>query len=154
MIAPGSDAPAFTLPDQDGNEVSLSGLEGQTTVLVFYPLDWSPVCTDQLNVYQEVLGELEAEGAKLIGISVDSAFSHKAFQEKLGITIPLLADFHPKGEVARKFGVYVDDRGVSERALVMIGSDGVVKWSHVSPSPLEIPGANLIFDALKAHAAA
>jgi peroxiredoxin (alkyl hydroperoxide reductase subunit C) len=85
---------------------------------------------------------------------VDSAYSHKAFQEKLGITIPLLADFHPKGEVARKFGVYVDDRGVSERALVMIGPDGVVKWSHVSPSPLEIPGANLIFDALKAHAAA
>jgi peroxiredoxin (alkyl hydroperoxide reductase subunit C) len=154
MIEPGTPAPDFKLRDQDGNKVTLDSLRGQTTVLVFYPLDFSPVCTDQLNVYQEVLGDLEAAGAQLYGVSVDSAYSHKAFQEKLGITIPLLADFHPKGEVARKFGVYVDDRGVSERALVMIGSDGVVKWSHVSPSPLEIPGANLIFDALKAHAAA
>jgi peroxiredoxin len=152
MIEAGAAAPDFKLRDQDGEKVTLESLRGQTTVLVFYPLDFSPVCTDQLNVYQEVLGELESAGAQLYGISVDSAYSHKAFQERLGITIPLLADFHPKGEVARKFGVYNEDRGVSARALVMIGPDLVVKWSHVSPSPLEIPGANLIFDALEAHA--
>jgi peroxiredoxin (alkyl hydroperoxide reductase subunit C) len=151
MIAAGSPAPEFTLPDQDGREVSLSDLEGQTTVLVFYPLDWSPTCTDQLNVYQEVLGELEAEGVKLLGVSVDSAFSHKAFQEKLGLTFPLLADFEPKGEVARAYGVYIDERGHSQRALVMIGPDLKVKWAHRSPTPLEIPGANLIFDALEAE---
>jgi peroxiredoxin (alkyl hydroperoxide reductase subunit C) len=152
MIEPGTAAPEFSLRDQDGEKVTLDSLRGQTTILVFYPSDFSPVCTDQLNVYQEVLGELEAAGAKLYGISVDSAFTHKAFQERLGITIPLLADFHPKGEVARKFGVYLEDYGVSARALVMIGPDGVVKWSYRSPSPLEIPGANLIFDALEAHA--
>jgi peroxiredoxin (alkyl hydroperoxide reductase subunit C) len=153
MIAPGTPAPDFKLRDQDGQKVTLESLRGQTTVLVFYPSDFSPVCTDQLNVYQEVLGELEAAGAKLYGVSVDSAWTHKAFQERLGITIPLLADFHPKGEVARAFGVYNDDYGVSTRALVMIGADLVVKWAHESPSPLEIPGANLIFDALEAHAA-
>ena len=148
MIEPGSAAPDFTLADQDGKEVSLQDMRGQTSVLVFYPLDFSPICTDQLNVYQEVLGELEELGVRLYGVSVDSAFAHKAFQEHLGITIPLLADFHPKGEVARKYGVYIDDRGHSQRALVMIGPDLRVVWSHRSPSPLEIPGANLIFDAL------
>ena len=148
MIEPGTEAPRFTLPDQDGNEVSLEDLRGQTTVLVFYPLDFSPTCTDQLNVYQEVLGQLEEQGARLYGVSVDSAFAHKAFQQHLGITIPLLADFNPKGEVARNYGVYSDERGHSLRALVMIGPDLRVTWSHRSPSPLEIPGANLIFDAL------
>jgi peroxiredoxin len=154
MIEPGTPAPDFELRDQDGNKVGLDDLKSQTTVLVFYPSDFSPVCTDQLNVYQEVLSDLEAAGAKLYGISVDSAWCHKAFQKHLGVTIPLLADFHPKGEVARRFGVWVEDYGVAARALVMIGPDGVVKWSHRSPSPLEIPGANLIFDALEAHAAA
>jgi peroxiredoxin len=154
MIEPGSQAPDFSLPDQDGNLVSLADLGGQINVLVFYPLDFSPVCTDQLNVYQEVIGDLEAKGAKLYGVSVDSAFSHKAFQEHLGISIPLLSDFHPKGEVSKKYGVYIDERGHNQRALVMIGPDGTVVWSHRSPTPLEIPGANLIFDALEAHAAA
>ena len=153
MIAPGTPAPDFELRDQDGRKVTLESLRGQTTVLVFYPLDFSPVCTDQLNVYQEVLGELEAAGAKLYGVSVDSAWTHKAFQEHLGVTIPLLADFHPKGAVSQLFGVYNEDYGVSKRALVMIGPDLEVKWSYESPSPLEIPGANLIFDALEAHAA-
>ena len=153
MIAPGAPAPEFTLADQDGNELSLADLRGQTTVLVFYPLDFSPVCTDQLNVYQEVLEDLEREGVRLVGISVDSAFSHKAFRQHLRLDMPLLADFHPKGEVARRFGVYLDDRGHSQRALVMIDPDGIVAWSHVSPSPLEIPGPNLIFDALAARAA-
>jgi peroxiredoxin (alkyl hydroperoxide reductase subunit C) len=154
MIEPGTPAPDFTLPDQDGNEVSLEDLKGQTSVLVFYPLDFSPVCTDQLNVYQEVLGELEERGAKLYGVSVDSSYAHKEFAAKGNLTMPLLADFHPKGEVAKKFGVYIEERGIAGRALVMIGPDGVVRWSYVSSSPLEIPGANLIFDALEQPAAA
>ena len=154
MIAPGEKAPDFSLPDQDGNTVSLADLRGQTSVLVFYPMDWSPVCTDQLNVYQDVLGELNEKGAKLYGVSVDSAFSHKAFQQHLGIQIPLLADFHPKGEVSRAYGVYIDERGHNHRALVMIGPDLRVTWAHRSPSPLEIPGANLIFDALASQNAA
>jgi peroxiredoxin len=154
MIQPGAPAPDFKLRDQDGKEVGLEDLKGQTSVLAFYPLDFSPVCTDQLNAYQEVLHELEARGAKLYGVSVDSAFCHKAFQQHLGITIPLLADFEPKGEVARKYGVYIDERGHNQRALVMIDPDGIVRWSHQSPSPLEIPGANLIFDALDEQRAA
>ena len=154
MIAPGSPAPDFTLETQDGQSVSLSDFRGRTVVLVFYPGDFSPVCTDQLNLYEEVLGELRARGAELVGISVDSAFCHRAFREALGISIPLLADFHPKGEVARAYGVYSEDYGKSGRALVMIGPDGTVLWSHMSPSPLEIPGANLIFDALDEQRAA
>jgi peroxiredoxin len=154
MIEPGQEAPDFSLPDQDGNIVKLEDLRGQTTVLVFYPLDFSPVCTDQLNVYQEVLGDLEEQGVKLLGVSVDSAFAHKAFQQHLGISIPLLADFHPKGEVSQRYGVYIDERGHDQRALVMIGPDLRVVWSYVSPSPLEIPGANLIFDAVNQQRAA
>ncbi len=153
MIEPGTPAPDFRLPDQDGNEVSLAGLRGRTSVLAFYPLDFSPVCTDQLNVYQEVLHALEAEGVRLYGISVDSAFAHKAFREHLGISFPLLSDFHPKGRTARDYGLYIEERGHSHRALVMIGPDLVVEWSHRSPNPLEIPGANLIFDALERQAA-
>ena len=148
MIEPGSPAPDFTIPDQDGNKVSLEDLRGQTSVLVFYPLDFSPVCTDQLNVYNEVLGELEAEGVQMYGVSVDSAYAHNAFQRDLGIRIPLLADFHPKGAVAKAYGVYDEKWGNASRSLVMIDPDLKVKWAHRSPSALEIPGANLIFDAL------
>jgi peroxiredoxin (alkyl hydroperoxide reductase subunit C) len=154
MIEPGSPAPDFTLRDQDGKEVSLEDLRGQRTVLVFYPADFSPVCTDQLSVYQEVLPELERRGVKLYGVSVDSAYCHKAFQQSLGVSIPLLADFHPKGEVAQRYGVYAESHGVAKRTLVMIGPDLTVEWTHKSPSPLEIPGANLIFDALDQHAPA
>jgi peroxiredoxin len=153
MIEPGSPAPDFKLRDQDGADVSLDDLKGQTVVLVFYPLDFSPVCTDQLSIYQELIQDFEARGVKLYGVSVDSAFCHKAFQEKLNLTMPLLADFEPKGEVAKAYGVYNDEYGCSQRALVMIGPDGVVKWAYCSPSPLEIPGANLIFDALEPSAA-
>ena len=148
MIEPGSAAPDFTLPDQDGKKVSLADYRGRTVVLVFYPADFSPVCTDQLNVYQEVLPQIEERGATLVGISVDGAFCHKAFQQHLGVSIPLLSDFHPKGAVAKAYGVYVEDHGVAGRALVMVGPEGTVSWSHQSP-PLEIPGANLIFDALE-----
>jgi peroxiredoxin len=147
VIEAGAQAPDFTLPDQDGNRISLPDLRGQTVVLAFYPADFSPVCTDQLSVYQEVLGELEERGAKLLGVSVDGVFCHRAFREHLSLDIPLLADFHPKGEVAKAYGVWSDEHGVSGRALVMIGPDGIVEWSYMSP-PLEVPGANLIFDAL------
>jgi peroxiredoxin len=148
MIEPGTPAPDFTLRDQDGNEIRLSGLRGSKVVLCFYPADFSPVCTDQLSIYQEVKSEIEQRGAKLLGISVDGTWCHKAFQEKLGIDIPLLADFHPKGEVARAYGAYLDRYGTGNRSLVLIDEEGTVRWVHESPSPLEIPGANLIFDAL------
>jgi peroxiredoxin len=148
MIEPGSPAPEFSLPDQDGKRVSLSDFAGETVVLVFYPADFSRVCTDQLSVYQEVLPQIEEAGAKLVGISVDGAFCHKAFQEHNGLSMPLLADFHPKGEVAKAYGVWSEEHGVAGRALVVVGPDGTVKWSYLSP-PLEIPGANLIFDALE-----
>jgi peroxiredoxin (alkyl hydroperoxide reductase subunit C) len=154
MIEPGQRAPDFELRDQDGRKVSLADLAGQTTLLVFYPLDFSPVCTDQLNVYQELLPEFERRGVRLYGVSVDSAFAHKAFQEHLGITIPLLADFHPKGEMSSRYGVYNEERGSTYRALVLIDPDGIVRWSYEAQSPLEIPGANLIFDALDEQRAA
>jgi peroxiredoxin len=148
MIEPGTPAPDFKLRDQDGQEVSLADLRGQTSVLVFYPLDFSPVCTDQLNVYNEVLPDLEGEGVHMYGVSVDSAYAHAAFQRELGIRIPLLADFHPKGALAKAYGLYDEEWGSSARALVMIGPDLTIEWFHRSPSALEIPGANLIFDAL------
>jgi peroxiredoxin (alkyl hydroperoxide reductase subunit C) len=150
MIQAGAKAPDFSLPDQDGNDVSLGDFAGGKLVLAFYPGDFSPVCTDQLSIYQEVLGEIEERGASLVGISVDSAFCHAAFREKLGLTMPLLADFHPKGEVCRAYGALIEERGHSNRSLVLVGPDGVVLWSHEPPTPLEIPGANLIFDALAA----
>ena len=149
MIEPGTPAPDFTLPDQDGEEVSLADYRGRRVVLVFYPSDFSPVCTDQLSVYQEVLAEIEDRGATLLGISVDGRWSHKAFQERLGIGIPLLADFHPKGAVAESYGAYLPDWGTSNRSLVLVDEKGVVEWVHASSTPLEIPGANLIFDALE-----
>lgn len=148
MRGSGTKAPDFSLRDQDGKRVSLADLEGQTTVLVFFPAAFSPVCTDQLSIYHEVLGDLAEQGVSLYGVSVDNAFSLKAFQDSLGVSIPLLADFHPKGEVSKAYGVYVPERGVATRALVMIGPALTVTWSYQPPSPLEIPGANLIFDAL------
>ena len=150
MIEPGSKAPNFKLPDQDGNEVALSDFAGRKLVLAFYPLDFSPVCTDQLSLYQEVIGELEQRGAALAGISVDSSFCHHAFAKHLNLTMPLLADFNPKGEVSRAYGAWIDAVDHGNRSLVLIGEDGVVAWSHAAPTPLEIPGANLIFDALEA----
>lgn len=148
MIEPGERAPDFSLPDQDGNPVALSDFEGRKLVLCFYPLDFSPVCTDQLSIYQEVVGEIESNGAKLVGVSVDSTYCHRAFRDHLNLTIPLLADFHPKGEMSSKYGAYIEQYGITNRSLVLVGEDGVVKWSHASPTPKEIPGANLIFDAL------
>ena len=148
MIPPGTPAPDFSLRNQDGERVSLADFRGRRLVLVFYPADFSPVCTDQLSIYQEVLPEINEQGADLVGVSVDSSWAHKAFQEKLGIQIPLLADFHPKGEVSRAYGAYVEERGHPNRSLVLIDEQGIVRWVHESASPREIPGANLIFDAL------
>jgi peroxiredoxin len=149
VIDAGQRAPDFTLPDQDGNEVSLADFAGRKLVLAFYPLDFSPVCTDQLSLYQEVLGEIESKGASLVGISVDSTYCHRAFREARNLTMPLLADFNPKGEVCRAYGAWIEQVGHGNRSLVLV-EDGDVKWSHESPSPVEIPGANLIFDALSA----
>jgi peroxiredoxin len=149
VIQPGTKAPDFSLPDHEGNEVSLSDFAGRKLVLAFYPLDWSPICTDQLSLYQEVLDQIESKGASLVGISVDSSFCHRAFREQLNLTFALLADFNPKGEVSRAYGAWIDAVDHGNRSLVLI-EDGEVMWSHASPTPLEIPGANLIFDALTA----
>ncbi len=145
---PGTPAPEFTLADQDGDEISLAGLRGSTVVLVFYPLDFSPTCTDQLSIYQEVLSDFRERGAELYGISVDSAFAHKAFQEKLGLEIPLLADFQPKGAVAKAYDMFIEERGHNHRGFVVVDPDGAIKHWHREATPLDIPGANLIFDAL------
>jgi peroxiredoxin (alkyl hydroperoxide reductase subunit C) len=149
MIATGGPAPDFTLRDQDGEEVSLADFRGRKVLLVFYPMDFSPVCSDQLSIYQEVKPQLAEKGVELLGISVDHSYAHKAFQEKLGIDTTLLADFEPKGEVSRAYGSYLDI-GFSNRTLVLVDEEGTVAWTHESPSPGEYPGANVIFDALAA----
>jgi peroxiredoxin len=148
MIAAGEQAPDFTLRNQDGEDVSLADFRGKKVLLVFYPFDFSSVCSDQLSVYQEVKPEIEAKGVEMLGISVDHPYAHKAFREKLGIDTTLLADFEPKGEVARAYGSYVDKVGAANRTLVLIDEEGTVEWAHESPSLGEAPGANLIFDAL------
>jgi peroxiredoxin len=148
MIAAGTPAPDFTLRDQDGEKVSLSDYRGRKLLLVFYPGDFSPVCGDQFSIYQEVKPEIAAQGVELVGISVDSFFSHKAFQEKLGFDTTLLSDFEPKGEVARAYGSYLEGLGFANRTLVLVDEDGTVAWTYESPNPGEFPGANVIFDAL------
>jgi peroxiredoxin (alkyl hydroperoxide reductase subunit C) len=148
MIPVGEPAPDFTLRDQDGEKVSLSDYRGRKVLLIFYPGDFSPVCGDQLSIYQEVKPQIEEKGVELVGISVDGFFAHKAFQEKLGIDTRLLSDFEPKGEVARAYGSYVEAMGFANRTLVLVDEDGVVAWTHEADNPGEIPGANLIFDAL------
>lgn len=148
MIAVGEQAPDFTLRDQDGEKVSLSDYKGRKVMLVFYPLDFSPVCSDQLSIYQEVKPQITRKGVELVGISVDSSYAHKAFQEKLGVDTTLLADFEPKGEVARAYGSYIDGAGIANRTLVLVDEEGTVAWTYESPNPGEFPGANVIFDAL------
>ena len=148
MIAVGDQAPDFSLRNQDGEKVSLSDYRGRKVMLVFYPGDFSPVCGDQFSIYQEVKPEIEEKGVELVGVSVDSFFAHKAFQERLGFDTTLLSDFEPKGEVARAYGSYVEKMGFANRTLVLIDEDGVVAWTYESPNPGEFPGANVIFDAL------
>ena len=148
-IEAGQPAPEFSLATYEGNRFTREDLLGRITVLVFYPFAFSPVCTEQLAIYQEVLEDFEARGVTLYGVSCDATWSQAAFREKLGITIVQLSDFEPKGEVCRAFGV-MHQGGFPERALVMTGPDGVVLWSHVADTPADLPGANLIFDALDA----
>jgi peroxiredoxin len=149
MIAVGEQAPDFTLRDQDGEKVSLSDFEGRKVLLIFYPGDFSPVCGDQLSIYQEVKPQITEKGVELVGVSVDSFFAHKAFQEKLGIDTTLLSDFEPKGEVARAYGSYLDaPLGFANRTLVLVDGDGKVAWTHESENPGVFPGANVIFDAI------
>ena len=148
MIEPGEPAPDFTLPNHKGEQVSLADFRGRKLMLVFYPSDFSPVCTDQLSVYQEVLEQIRDAGVELVGVSVDSSWTHRAFRKQLGLEMPLLADFHPKGELSSRYGAYLEDWGTTNRSLVLIDEEGTVRWVHESPSVIEIPGANLIFDAL------
>ena len=152
MIEAGVDAPEFTLPNHRGEDVSLSDFRGRNVLLCFYPNDFSPVCSDQLSIYQEVHGQIQDAGAELVGISTDGTWSHNAFRKQLGLEMTLLSDFHPKGEVSRAYGAYLEDWGTPNRSLVLVDTDGRVAWVHESPSPLEIPGANLIFDALASAA--
>jgi peroxiredoxin len=153
VIAPGTPAPDFTLHRADGSEFTRADLEGRLTVLVFYPFAFSPVCTDQLAIYQEVLEEFTARGATLYGVSCDATYSQTAFQERLGVSIEQLSDFEPKGATCRAFDAY-HPGGFAQRALVITGPDAVVRWSHQAASPGELPGANLIFDGLEQASAA
>ena len=148
MIAVGEPAPDFKLRDQDGEEVSRSDYDGRRVMLVFYPGDFSPVCGDQLEVYEGVRPQLAESGVELVGISVDSFFAHKAFQQKLGTEITLLSDFEPKGEVARAYGSYLDGLGFANRTLVLIDENGLVAWTHESPSPGEFPAADVVLGAV------
>lgn len=150
IIAPGTKVPDFALQTADGEGFTQADLQGKTTVLVFYPFAFSSVCTDQLQVYEEALPELRAQGATLYGVSTDATYSQQAFKEKLGVSIEQLSDFEPKGEVSRTFGAYFGPAGMTNRALVIVGPDGVVTWSHLAASPGELPGVNLIFDGLAA----
>jgi peroxiredoxin len=147
IVAAGQPAPDFTLARFEAEPFTRADLEGATTVLVFYPFAFSPVCTDQLSVYNELRGEFDARGATLYGVSCDSVWSQRAFRQQLGLEIEQLSDFEPKGATCRAFGVLHPD-GFPQRALVLVGPDAVVRWSHEAPSPGDLPGANLIFDAL------
>jgi peroxiredoxin len=148
-LGAGTAAPTFTLATEDGGTFTRENLLGQTSVLVFYPFAFSPVCTDQLNLYEEVLDDFAQQGATLYGVSCDSTWTQKAFREKLGVTIPQLSDWEPKGETCRAFDVY-HPGGFPQRALILVDPEGTVAWSFQAPSPGDLPGANLIFDALAA----
>ena len=132
MIAAGERVPEFKLKRGDGSDFTRSDLEGQTTVLVFYPFAFSPVCTDQLNLYQEVLDDLAERGAVMYGVSCDAVYSQTAFREQLGVSIEQLSDFEPKGAACRALGV-LHPGGFPQRALIITGPDGVVRWSYQAP---------------------
>jgi peroxiredoxin len=147
-LPPGTVAPDFELPSTPNQNVSLSEFRGQPVILAFYPEDWSPVCSNQMALYQEVLPEFRKFNAELIGISVDGVWSHLAFAKDRNLHFPLLADFEPKGDVARAYRVYRAKDGTSERALFVIDADGIVRWSYVSPVGVN-PGADGILRALE-----
>lgn len=145
----GSLAPDFTLPDAQGNPVSLSDFHGKNIVLVFYPLDWSPACSDQLSLYQAERSLFEQNNAQVVAVSVDSFYSHGAWSAVRGITFPLLSDFHPKGEVARRYGVLRATHGFSERALYIIDTQGIIRFKSISPEIYMIPDIYELFEQLK-----
>jgi len=150
-LKPGVQAPDFSLPTTPDQKVSLSEFRGHPVVLVFYPADWSPVCSDQLALYNELKPEFSEFEAQIIGISVDGVWCHLAFSKDRKLHIPLLADFEPKGAVARQYGVYREKDGESERALFVIDAEGVIRWSYVSPVGIN-PGADGILKALESMA--
>ena len=150
LIAPGTVVPDFELKAAEGVPFTKLDLEGRISVLVFYPNAFSPVCTDQFQVYDEVAADFAAQGATLYGVSCDQTWSQQAFKESLGVSIEQLSDFEPKGAVSRAFGAYFEPAGFSNRALVIVGPDCKVTWSHLADSPGDLPGVNLIFDGLAA----
>lgn len=148
ILAPGTQAPDFTLHVTPDQTLSLKELRGRPVILAFYPADWSPVCGDQMALYNEMLSEFQKYDAELVGISVDGAWCHDAFAKDRHLHFPLLADFEPKGEVARKYGAYRESEGVTERALFVIDKNGVITWSYRSPVAVN-PGADGILQALE-----
>jgi peroxiredoxin len=148
ILAAGTKAPDFKLQSTPDQTVSLSEFKGRPVILAFYPADWSPVCGDQMALYNEILPEFRKHHAELIGISVDGVWCHAAFAHDRKLHFPLLADFEPKGAVARLYGAYRQE-GFSERALFVIDKDGVIRWSYCSPVGVN-PGADGILEALEA----
>jgi len=148
ILSPGLRAPDFSLRCKPDQSISLSELRGRSVILAFYPADWSPVCGDQMALYNEILDQFQEFQAELLGISVDGAWCHAAYARQNKLHFPLLADFEPKGAVARAYGVYNQTEGVCERALFVIDPDGLVHWSYVSPVGIN-PGANGILSALE-----
>ncbi len=148
VLAAGTKAPSFNLHVTPDQMLSLDELMGRPIILAFYPADWSPVCGDQLAVYNELLPEFRRHHAELVGISVDGVWCHKAYAEARRLHFPLLADFHPKGQVAQSYGAYRENDGVCERALFVIDEDGVIAWSYRSPIAVN-PGADGILEALE-----
>ena len=148
VLPPGVAAPDFSLKSTPDQVVSLSEFSGQPVILAFYPADWSPVCGDQMALYQAVLPEFRRLGAELIGISVDNVWSHIAFAKDRNLHFPLLSDFEPKGAVARAYGAYREADGEAARALFVLDGEGVVRWSHLSPVGVN-PGADGILAALE-----
>ncbi len=147
VLAPGSEVPDFRLTTEDGETFTRDDLAGKTTVLVFYPAAFSSVCTNQFQIYEEVLEDFG--DAKLYGVSTDATFAQSAFVEKLGVSIEQLSDFEPKGETARKLGAYFEPGGMTNRAIVIFGPDGVVKSSYLGENPGVLPGADVIIDGLE-----
>lgn len=149
ILRPGEPAPRFTLPSIPGESVSLADYLGRPVILVFYPADWSPDCGDQLDVYNELLPEFAGLGARLLAISGDSSYSHLAFSKARNFHFPLLADYLPRGEVGRRYGVFEDEAGMNHRALFVLDSAGIIRWSHLSPHRSIVPGADGILAALE-----
>jgi peroxiredoxin len=147
-LAAGARAPDFTLPSTEGEKVSLRDFSGRPVVLIFYPADWSPVCGDQLALYNEILPLFEEYNAQVLGLSVDGLWCHKAFAEDRNLRFPLLTDFEPKGAVARAYGVYDASSGQSQRALFVIDAGGTIRWSYVSSAGVN-PGADGILSSLE-----